>query len=59
MDVPIVTSARQVDIGELSDAAFFPVYERAEALGLPVFLHPVNVIDPERLLERLGEPPGA
>jgi len=34
---------------ELSDAAFFPVYERAEALGLPVFLHPVNVIDPERL----------
>ena len=34
---------------ELSDEAFFPVYERAEALGLPVFLHPVNVIDPARL----------
>jgi len=34
---------------ELSEEAFFPVYERIEALGLPVFLHPVNVIDPVRL----------
>jgi len=34
---------------ELSDESFFPVYERIEALGLPLFLHPVNVIDPQRL----------
>ena len=34
---------------ELSEEAFFPIYERIEALGLPVFLHPVNVIDPVRL----------
>ena len=34
---------------ELSDAEFFPVYERIEALGLPLFLHPVFVIGAERL----------
>lgn len=34
---------------ELSDPAFFPVYERIEDLGLPVFLHPVEVIGMERL----------
>ncbi len=34
---------------ELSDPAFFPVYERIEALGLPIFLHPVMVIGHERL----------
>lgn len=34
---------------ELSDAAFFPVYERIEDLGLPVFLHPLEVIGMERL----------
>jgi aminocarboxymuconate-semialdehyde decarboxylase len=34
---------------DLSDAAFFRVYERIEALGLPLFLHPVFVIGPERL----------
>lgn len=34
---------------ELSDPAFFPVYEALEALGLPVFLHPVFVLDPDRL----------
>jgi aminocarboxymuconate-semialdehyde decarboxylase len=34
---------------ELSDEAFFPVYERIEALGLPVFLHPVFVIGAARL----------
>ncbi len=34
---------------ELSDPVFFPVYERIEALGLPVFLHPVFVIGAERL----------
>jgi len=34
---------------ELSDPSFFPVYEAIEALGLPIFLHPVFVIDAERL----------
>jgi aminocarboxymuconate-semialdehyde decarboxylase len=34
---------------ELSDEAFFPVYEALEALRLPMFLHPVFVIGEERL----------
>jgi aminocarboxymuconate-semialdehyde decarboxylase len=34
---------------ELSDEAFFPVYERIEAAGLAIFLHPVKVVDPQRL----------
>jgi len=34
---------------ELSDEAFFPVYETLEGLALPVFLHPVFVIGEERL----------
>lgn len=34
---------------ELSDPEFFPVYEAIEALGLPLFLHPVFVIGAERL----------
>jgi aminocarboxymuconate-semialdehyde decarboxylase len=34
---------------ELSDKTFFPVYERIEATGLPLFLHPVFVIGHERL----------
>ena len=34
---------------ELSDEAFFPVYETLEALGLPMFLHPVFVIGAPRL----------
>lgn len=34
---------------ELSDEAFFPVYESLEGLGLPMFLHPVFVIGEERL----------
>src|SRR5712691_10819590 len=34
---------------ELSDAAFFPVFEHAAALGLPVLLHPLRVIGAERL----------
>src|SRR5471032_3358740 len=34
---------------ELSDPGFFPVYEAIEALGLPIFLHPVFVIGHERL----------
>ena len=34
---------------ELSDEAFFPVYEALEGLGLPLFLHPVFVIGEARL----------
>jgi aminocarboxymuconate-semialdehyde decarboxylase len=34
---------------ELSDPAFFPVYEAIQAQGLPLFLHPVHVIGHERL----------
>jgi aminocarboxymuconate-semialdehyde decarboxylase len=34
---------------ELSDPAFFAIYERIEALGLPVFLHPVKGFGSERL----------
>ncbi|HEX4928625.1 MAG TPA: amidohydrolase family protein [Burkholderiales bacterium] len=41
--------ATHINGRELSDAAFFPVYERIEALALPVFLHPVFVIGAERL----------
>jgi aminocarboxymuconate-semialdehyde decarboxylase len=41
--------ATRVNDKELSDASFFQVYEAIEALGLPVFLHPVFVIGHERL----------
>ena len=34
---------------ELSDPIFFPLYERIEDLGLPIFLHPLEVIGAERL----------
>jgi aminocarboxymuconate-semialdehyde decarboxylase len=34
---------------ELSDPAFFPIFERAAALRLPVLLHPLRVIGHERL----------
>lgn len=34
---------------ELSDEAFFPVYERLESLRLPLFLHPIFVVGAERL----------
>jgi len=45
---------------ELSDRSFFPIYERAEALGLPIFLHPM-MINNERLkqyylINLLGNP---
>ena len=41
--------ATQVRGKDLSDAAFLPVYERIEASGLPLFLHPVEVIGSQRL----------
>lgn len=34
---------------ELSEPAFFPIYERCQALSLPVLLHPIGVIGSERL----------
>lgn len=34
---------------ELSDPVFFPIFERIEEFGLPVFLHPLEVIGAERL----------
>jgi aminocarboxymuconate-semialdehyde decarboxylase len=34
---------------ELSNEAFFPVYEALQGLGLPVYLHPVFVIGEDRL----------
>jgi aminocarboxymuconate-semialdehyde decarboxylase len=34
---------------ELSDPTFFPVFERAAALRLPVLLHPLRVVGAERL----------
>jgi aminocarboxymuconate-semialdehyde decarboxylase len=41
--------ATHINGRELSDEAFFPVYERIDALGLPVFLHPLFVLAAERL----------
>jgi aminocarboxymuconate-semialdehyde decarboxylase len=41
--------ATRVREKELSDPSFFPVYERIEELALPIFLHPVFVIDRPRL----------
>jgi aminocarboxymuconate-semialdehyde decarboxylase len=34
---------------ELTDVSFQPVFERIHALGVPVFLHPLNVIGAQRL----------
>ncbi len=41
--------ATNVNGKDLSDVSLFPVYERIEALGLPLFLHPVHVLAHERL----------
>jgi aminocarboxymuconate-semialdehyde decarboxylase len=51
----------RVNDRDLSDPAFIPVFERIEALGLPIFLHPVFVIAHERLQQHyltnlLGNP---
>ena len=34
---------------ELTDPSFLPVFERAHALAVPIFLHPLNVIGSQRL----------
>lgn len=44
-----VYAATRILDREISDEAFFPVYERLEDLGLPLFLHPLWVIGAERL----------
>jgi aminocarboxymuconate-semialdehyde decarboxylase len=41
--------ATQVRGKDLSDPMFLPVYEQIESSGLPLFLHPVEVIDHQRL----------
>ncbi|TAK05914.1 amidohydrolase, partial [bacterium] len=35
---------------ELTDPSFLPVFERIYALGVPIFLHPLNVIGAQRLV---------
>ena len=44
-----VYMATRIGERELSDPLFFPVYEAIEDIGLNIFLHPVNVVDPQRL----------
>ena len=44
-----VCIATQVLGKDLSDPSFLPLWERIEALGLPVFLHPTFVLAPDRL----------
>lgn len=39
----------RVEDRELSDESFFPVYEAVEAKGMAIFLHPIRVVDPQRL----------
>ena len=34
---------------ELTDSSLFPVFERIHALGVPILLHPLNVIGAQRL----------
>ncbi len=41
--------ATRIGDKELSDRAFLPIYQAIEDLGLTIFLHPVNVVDPQRL----------
>jgi aminocarboxymuconate-semialdehyde decarboxylase len=44
-----VYSSTRVRDRDLGEEAFFPIYEAIEGLGLNLFLHPVNVVEPERL----------
>lgn len=41
--------ATHVNGKNFEDKSFWPVYERCEALGLPIFLHPVNPVGAERM----------
>lgn len=49
--MPAVNITENILGKNLSDKAFWPVYERCEALGLPIFLHNVDPIS-ERLVEK-------
>ena len=44
-----VYMATRIGDRELSDPSFFPIYRAIEELGLTIFLHPVSVVDPQRL----------
>jgi aminocarboxymuconate-semialdehyde decarboxylase len=44
-----VYMATHVNGRNLEDKSFWPVYARCEALGLPIFLHPVNPLGAERM----------
>ncbi len=44
-----VYMATHIEGTELSDPSLFPVYEKIEALGWTIFLHPTKVVDPARL----------
>ena len=44
-----VYMATKIGDRELSDPLFLPIFKHIEALGLPVFLHPVAVLEPARL----------
>ena len=33
----------------LDEKMFWPVYEKCEALGLPIFLHPTNTLGADRM----------
>lgn len=39
----------RVEDRDLDDEAFYPVFERIEALGWTLFLHPYTVVEPKRL----------
>ena len=56
-----VYSMTRVRQSELGDEDYLPVFEAIDGLGLPLFLHPVHVVDPERLaryylINLLGNP---
>ena len=44
-----VYMATKIGNRDLSDPDFLPVFKNIEALNLPVFLHPVGVLEPKRL----------
>jgi aminocarboxymuconate-semialdehyde decarboxylase len=48
-DAALTHLGTNVNGRNLSDPAFFPVFERCQALGLPIGLHPFNVNGAERL----------
>ena len=39
----------QVNKNNLDDQPFFPIYAKCEAIGWPIFLHPIDPLGAERL----------